>query len=255
MLCSSYMCVLVCGLMLTIGVDIGVADHVWTGEPGLPGRLDEFANIMSSGFNATNVKIDLLDLRQSKMATDLMTLKTKSSQVIKTLNAVLTNSKAFEQKVLAGIDSIVKTLEEIKYCLGCTCPKGYELYSSVQCGKFCYRFESNNCSSWSAARSVCQADGGDLLVPSECYYQYFREKAQQREGTCSHFWIGGYTNTPGSNYVTVKGNPIPSSFPFWSVGQPDGLGGESCLEMRSYFTNYLMNDYHCDQAQGFICQI
>ncbi|KAL3836322.1 hypothetical protein ACJMK2_021756 [Sinanodonta woodiana] len=73
--------------------------------------------------------------------------------------------------------------------------------------------------------------------------------------TCSHFWIGGYTNTPGSNYVTVKGDPIANTFPFWSVGQPDGVRGESCLEMRSYFTNYLMNDHLCYVQEGFICQI
>ncbi|KAK3578354.1 hypothetical protein CHS0354_039065 [Potamilus streckersoni] len=255
MLCSSYMCVLVCGLMLAIWVDIGVADQFLQGEPGLPGRLDEFAKTMSSGFNATEVKLDLLNKRQSRMATDLLRLKTKSSQTMKMLYTMLTYRKKFERKVLAGINSIVNTLEEIKHCLGCTCPKGYERYSSATCGTFCYRFESNNCSSWSAARSVCQAEGGDLLVPSECYYQFFREKAQQHEGTCSHFWIGGNTNTPGSNYVNVKGDPVPSSFSFWSVGQPDGLLGESCLEMRSYLTNYLMNDYHCDRPEGFVCQI
>ncbi|KAL3868866.1 hypothetical protein ACJMK2_041623 [Sinanodonta woodiana] len=137
------------------------------------------------------------------------------------------------------------------------CPNGYTTYESEKCGRLCVRYESNQCKSWFDARQTCQIEGGDLMAPSECSYPFFREQASLNEGNCSHFWIGGRTETPGSNYVTVKGDVIlqDSSFSYWSIGQPDGLGGESCLEMRSYFNNYLMNDYHCQVKQGFICQV
>ncbi|KAL3836323.1 hypothetical protein ACJMK2_021757 [Sinanodonta woodiana] len=157
-----------------------------------------------------------------------------------------------------GFRMMNETLTKIKECMNCqqlTCPHGYQAYTNPNTKSFCYRFESNQCKSWSDARQTCQSEGGDLMIPDESTYQTFRNLAKPNEGKCSHFWIGGYSSTPGSNYVTVKGSTIASSFPYWSSGQPDGLGGESCLEMRSYFNNYLMNDYICSGAQGFICQM
>ncbi|KAL3881943.1 hypothetical protein ACJMK2_028326 [Sinanodonta woodiana] len=135
------------------------------------------------------------------------------------------------------------------------CPNNYTKCESEKCGRFCYRYESNQCKSWFDARQICQNEGGDLMVPSECSYPFFREQASLNEGSCSHFWIGGRTENQGFSYVTVKGDVIPqdSSFSYWSIGQPDG-GGETCLEMRSYFNNYLMNNFHCVYEEGFICQ-
>ncbi|KAL3836321.1 hypothetical protein ACJMK2_021755 [Sinanodonta woodiana] len=173
------------------------------------------------------------------------------------LDILLSGQKEFATIINDGFQMLNETLAEMKECLNCPqlkCPDGYHIYEKKH-EKFCYRFESNQCKSWSDARRTCQSEGGDLMILDECTYQFFRDLAKPNEGTCSHFWIGGYTNTPGSNYVTVKGDPIASTFPFWTGGQPDGLGGESCLEMRSYFNNYLMNDFHCHVPQGFICQI
>ncbi|KAL3846654.1 hypothetical protein ACJMK2_017683 [Sinanodonta woodiana] len=135
------------------------------------------------------------------------------------------------------------------------CPSTYYLYSTT-CGRFCYRYESSECKSWTSARTTCKAEGGDLLVPSECYYQFFKDQATQNEGSCSNFWLGGSTTTPGSNYTSVRGDPILDSFPFWGSNQPDGTGGrESCIEMARSFSNYLMNDALCSNTKGFICQI
>ncbi|KAK3578350.1 hypothetical protein CHS0354_039058 [Potamilus streckersoni] len=174
------------------------------------------------------------------------------------LDILLSGQKEFGTIITDGFQMLNETLAEMKECLNCQqlkCPEGYHMYEKKKNGKFCYRFESNECKSWSDARKTCQYEGGDLMIPDECTYQFFRDLAKPNEGKCEHFWIGGYTNTPGSNCVTVKGKPLSSTFPFWLGGQPDGLGGESCLEMRSYFNNYLMNDYLCNVPQGFICQI
>ncbi|KAL3870929.1 hypothetical protein ACJMK2_038957 [Sinanodonta woodiana] len=134
------------------------------------------------------------------------------------------------------------------------CPTGYYLYSTA-CGRFCYRYESNDCKSWSSARATCIAEGGDLLVPSECYYKFFKDNAQQNEGNCTNVWLGGSTTTPGYNFTSVRGEPIPDNFSFWNTGQPDpARETESCLEMRKEFNNYRMNDYDCSVQQGFICQ-
>ncbi|KAL3846714.1 hypothetical protein ACJMK2_017680 [Sinanodonta woodiana] len=134
------------------------------------------------------------------------------------------------------------------------CPSTYYLYSTT-CGRFCYRYESSECKSWTSARTTCRAEGGDLLVPSECFYQFFKDHARQNEGSCSNFWIGGSTTTPGSNYTSVRGDLISNSVPLWASGQPDAFGGtESCIEMFSSF-NYLMNDAECSNSKGFICQL
>ncbi|KAL3870891.1 hypothetical protein ACJMK2_038922 [Sinanodonta woodiana] len=136
------------------------------------------------------------------------------------------------------------------------CPSAeYYLYSTA-CGRFCYRYESSACQSWSSARATCRAEGGDLLVPSECYYQFFKDNAQQNEGSCNNFWLGGSTTTPGLNYVSVRGDPIPGTFPFWNPGQPSGTGGlDSCVEMSKTHSHYLMNDGVCSVNKGSICQI
>ncbi|KAK3602525.1 hypothetical protein CHS0354_003777 [Potamilus streckersoni] len=135
------------------------------------------------------------------------------------------------------------------------CPPTYYLYST-ECGRFCYRYESSNCKSWTSSRTVCREEGGDLLVPSECYYKFFKDNAQQNEGSCpTQFWLGGSTTSPGTNFISVGGAPISNTFSFWRSGQPDGGGGtENCLEMRKSYS-YLMNDVLCKTIQGFICQI
>ncbi|KAK3578349.1 hypothetical protein CHS0354_039057 [Potamilus streckersoni] len=189
--------------------------------------------------------------RVSRMETLLENVNSK-------LETLLTGQVDVLTIIIDGFRMMNETLTKMKECMNCqqlTCPHGYQSYINPNAKSFCYRFESNQCKSWSDARQTCQNEGGDLMIPDGNTYQAFRNLAKPNEGKCSHFWIGGYSSTPGSNYVTVKGNPIASNFPYWSSGQPDGLGGESCLEMRSYFTNYLMNDYICSAAQGFICQI
>nr|WRO64893.1 C-type lectin [Sinohyriopsis cumingii] len=194
----------------------------------------------------------------SEILTKVSRLETALEVMNEQLYVLLSGQKEFGTIIIDGFQTLNETLAEIKECLTCPqlkCPEGYHMYEKKTYGKFCYRFESNQCKSWSDARQTCQNEGGDLMIPDECTYQFFRDLAKPNEGTCEHFWIGGYTNTPGSSCVTVKGDPIASTFPFWSGGQPDGFGGESCLEMRSYFINYLMNDYHCHVQQGFICQI
>ncbi|KAK3604392.1 hypothetical protein CHS0354_011883, partial [Potamilus streckersoni] len=133
------------------------------------------------------------------------------------------------------------------------CPAPYILYST-ECGRFCYRYESSDCKVWSAARTVCRTEGGDLLEPSECYYNFFSGKAKQNEGKCRpSYWLGASTTTPGNNFVTVRDIPVLNSASFWNTGQPDG-GNESCVEMASVI-QYKANDNLCTNNQSFICQI
>ncbi|KAK3578348.1 hypothetical protein CHS0354_039056 [Potamilus streckersoni] len=200
--------------------------------------------------------VTIKDAEQVKLMQDRLSSIGAALETINgRLGILLTEQNGLQALITNGFQMMNKTLAEIKKCLNCTqlkCPDGY--LNETKFGPFCYRLESNRCKSWSRARQTCQNEGGDLVIPDVNTYQFFRNLAKNSKGQCQHFWIGGYTSTPGSNYVTVSGVSIPITFPFWSVGQPDGLGGENCLEMRSYFTNYLMNDYHCNVPHGFICQ-
>ncbi|KAL3870794.1 hypothetical protein ACJMK2_038837 [Sinanodonta woodiana] len=135
------------------------------------------------------------------------------------------------------------------------CPAGYSLYSQ-SCGRFCYRYEANACKDWDNARATCQAEGGDLLVPTECNYQYFREQAETIVGICdSEFWLGAQRPTNGADFITVEGDTISNTANFWKQGQPDNTNGtENCLEMRRDY-DLLANDLKCSQLSGYICQV
>ncbi|KAK3578351.1 hypothetical protein CHS0354_039060 [Potamilus streckersoni] len=223
-------------------------------ENEMDGRMDA----VRSQTEENNVQTDNSENRQ---ATTLEDIEKRLSAWFYDEDLIAIRGR-YLNSIINTLNNMSATLNELKQCMTCrkptppiTCPTGYKKYVNDTCGNSCYRYESSQCKSWNDARQTCQKEGGDLMIPTECSYQFFREQAKQNEGTCSQFWIGGYTNTPGKKYVTVKGDPIPTSFSYWTGSQPDGLGGESCLEMRSYFTNYLMNDYHCRVGEGFICQI
>ncbi|KAL3870877.1 hypothetical protein ACJMK2_038909 [Sinanodonta woodiana] len=136
------------------------------------------------------------------------------------------------------------------------CPARYSMYAE-SCGRFCYRYESSACRTWDNARTVCQQEGGDLLAPSVCNYEFLRMRARQNEGICqTNFWLGARRPAGGNNMVTVLGEAIPNNANFWAGGQPDNADNvEQCMEMRKDFNSYLANDRSCAQSQGFICQI
>ncbi|KAL3871495.1 hypothetical protein ACJMK2_039489 [Sinanodonta woodiana] len=137
------------------------------------------------------------------------------------------------------------------------CPWGYTLISN-KCGRFCYRFEAQNCKSWAEASAACKGEGAKLMKPETCSYPLFQSLAPKKAGQCTDFWIGALRTPPSVTYVKVGGAPLPSNFKFWARGQPDragSLGGlQACVQMADEL-EYLMNDDGCNEMAGYICQI
>ncbi|KAL3871493.1 hypothetical protein ACJMK2_039487 [Sinanodonta woodiana] len=132
------------------------------------------------------------------------------------------------------------------------CSSEYTLYST-KCGEFCYRFDNKNCISWTAARTTCQGEGGELLEPDVCTYPFFHGLVRENRGTCADTWIGGFRDLPMLNYTTVRGNPLPDNFQWWGSNQPSKRNTQACVEMTPG-RGFLMNDDECADLNGYICQ-
>ncbi|KAL3870876.1 hypothetical protein ACJMK2_038908 [Sinanodonta woodiana] len=168
-------------------------------------------------------------------------------------------SKPLQRKVIPTTSAPTTTTlpsNTLPTTIPAACPARYSLYSE-SCGRFCYRYEDNDCKDWDNARAACQAEGGDLLAPSECNYEFLREQAVQNLGDCpGNLWLGARRPRNGDNFRTVRGDPISNTANFWERDEPNNVNGnENCLEMRIEFTIFLANDQICSEENGYICQI
>ena len=66
------------------------------------------------------------------------------------------------------------------------------------------------------------------------------------------YWLGGNDIETEGVFKWVKSDH-PMTYTDWSPGQPDGLEGEDCMEMRGAF-QYHWNDLPCNIPHHFICE-
>ncbi|XP_068086606.1 putative uncharacterized protein DDB_G0268590 [Anabrus simplex] len=126
-----------------------------------------------------------------------------------------------------------------------SCPhSGYRLFEGFNC----YKTYSGR-KSWSDAREKCKRDGGDLMV-SESERERREVFPTMEEHVSRSPWMGVYKPEGEDRWVSVKGEPAPSSW--WLPGAPDNNAGKKCaLAVR---TGLLWNNY-CTQLLSFICEI
>ncbi|XP_068086605.1 hemolymph lipopolysaccharide-binding protein-like isoform X2 [Anabrus simplex] len=126
-----------------------------------------------------------------------------------------------------------------------SCPhSGYRLFEGFNC----YKTYSGR-KSWSDAREKCKRDGGDLMV-SESERERREVFPPMEEHVSRSPWMGVYKPEGEDRWVSVKGEPAPSSW--WLPGAPDNNAGKKCaLAVR---TGLLWNNY-CTQLLSFICEI
>ncbi|XP_068086645.1 hemolymph lipopolysaccharide-binding protein-like [Anabrus simplex] len=126
-----------------------------------------------------------------------------------------------------------------------TCPhSGYRLFGGFNCYKT-YREGK----SWSDAREQCKTDGGGLMV-----LESERERNEvfptMFESVIWNPWMGVYKPEGEDRWVSVKGEPVPSSW--WRAGHPSNSAGDKCA--RAAETGLLWNT-DCAERRSFICEI
>ncbi|XP_068086680.1 hemolymph lipopolysaccharide-binding protein-like [Anabrus simplex] len=126
-----------------------------------------------------------------------------------------------------------------------SCPhSGYQLFEGFNCYKT-YREGK----SWSDAREQCKTDGGGLMV-----LESERERNEvfptMFESVIWYPWMGVYKPEGEDRWVSVKGEPVPSSW--WLAGFPENSAGRKCALTVG---PALLLNYYCANLRCFICEI
>jgi hypothetical protein len=118
-------------------------------------------------------------------------------------------------------------------------------------GTRCY-FVSTELASWAAARTACQAWGGDLVIMDAPFEDGF-------VGTLSDqsVWIGGSDTQFDNTYLWVDGRPMPGpgqSGGNWGPQQPNAfVGSFDCIEKRQEQLEPWY-DQPCDAPLNYVCE-
>lgn len=112
--------------------------------------------------------------------------------------------------------------------------------------------------SWSAARTACQAAGGDLVSINSSGEQ--QAVFGNLVGNRNDLWIGLSDSATEGTFVWTDGT-IPT-FTNWRTGQPDdGSANEDCAEMNytGFARDGKWNDLRCSDGEGqntgFLCEL
>ncbi|XP_022295727.1 perlucin-like [Crassostrea virginica] len=124
----------------------------------------------------------------------------------------------------------------------------------------CYLFASDR-ASWPEAESFCWSMNSHLVeietmventfVEGELRTIHAHESHSSNQNDVS-YWLGGNDIETEGVFKWVKSDHT-MTYTDWSPGQPDGLEGEDCMEMRGAF-QYHWNDLPCNIPHHFICE-
>ena len=69
----------------------------------------------------------------------------------------------------------------------------------------------------------------------------------------TYYWIGLTDETKEGEFVWQNSLEKLGKWTNWIPGEPNQLGNEDCVEMKS-FRGWQWNDGKCDIQRGFICE-
>ena len=125
-----------------------------------------------------------------------------------------------------------------------SCPDGWMPY-----GGKCYYFR-RTAQSWTAARSWCQGQGGDLARPDTSsrnsfitYLTYGMENV----------WIG-LSDGANEGHFHWLGTNQHAEYTPWKSGQPDNHNGREDCAMTNFRGGGYWNDANCGSAYRFVCE-
>ncbi|KAK3583163.1 hypothetical protein CHS0354_025677 [Potamilus streckersoni] len=133
------------------------------------------------------------------------------------------------------------------------CKNGYTFYSGPG-NSFCFRL-SDICATWDMARSVCQMEGGDLVVLDGDSLIPFTNSLRQflLKINCDipFVYFGAMIDDTGTaRYIT--GGTIPKDSPIWFQGL--GFEPNKCVAAGNDDDNVVLLYGPCNLRQGYACQ-
>lgn len=117
----------------------------------------------------------------------------------------------------------------------------------------CYKLEPV-AETWAAARSACQAWGGDLVALSDSDEHDFVNTLYNVDGP---YWTGGSDQATEGVYTWSNGEPW--GYEPWEPGEPTDDGtlnlDEDCVDIYDDpVEGPLLGDNPCDQLNQYICE-
>jgi hypothetical protein len=100
---------------------------------------------------------------------------------------------------------------------------------------------------WNDARTMCQADGADLVVVDDAQEAAAVATLVQDDAS-PYLWVG--VSLVGGAWTSVRGGP--ATYLPWAPGQPTG-GANSCALIEDVAPNQLY-DFACIAMQVFVCE-
>ena len=120
------------------------------------------------------------------------------------------------------------------------CGEGWE-----ENGEHCYLL-STEAKNWTDAEDFCQQAEGHLASIHSNVTNDFVAEGTKRRGL-DRLWLGGNDIEEEGTWKWTDCTPWEDTF--WGGGEPNNLGEEDCLEVRSL----KWNDLKCSGEQGFVC--
>lgn len=142
------------------------------------------------------------------------------------------------QRLQEQISSLQVTIEN-----NIVCPLPYFLLVNR-----CFSFHLEERKNWDDARQTCKRQGGDLANP----FNTSQLIEEIRSTTQVGVWMGAIDRESEGSWVTLSGQPIPSSFTLWRDGEPNNKKEEDCMEVGGDRSDY--NDISCDRELAFVCE-
>ncbi|CAH1276936.1 LPA, partial [Branchiostoma lanceolatum] len=123
------------------------------------------------------------------------------------------------------------------------CPDGYSQYNTK-----CYKLSTDKMT-FSAAKDVCQRDGGILAIINAQDTSDPVVKKIRADG--GPYWIGLTDVRKEGTFVRSDEAESPAAYTNWYPHQPDNGGGEDCVAMSR---DQDWNDVPCSSRLNFICE-
>ncbi|XP_071526960.1 uncharacterized protein [Panulirus ornatus] len=142
------------------------------------------------------------------------------------------------QRLQEQISSLQVTIEN-----NIVCPLPYFILVNR-----CFSFHLEERKNWEDARQTCKRQGGDLANP----FNTSQLIEEIRSITQVGVWMGAIDRESEGSWVTLSGQPIPSTFTLWRDGEPNNKSDEDCMEVGGDRSDY--NDISCDRELSFVCE-